>query len=127
VTVSQTPPDPQSPADPPPAGAAGLSADGSWASRHPVAAYTTARLLLFVVPFGLLLFVADFFTALLLAFLFSAIVSIFALRKQRDAMSASIATRAERANQKMAERSAVEDEWDDAQRDPTDGSDRHAG
>ena len=39
------------------------------------------------------------------------------LRKQRDAMSASIATRAERANQKMADRSAVEDEWDDAQRD----------
>ena len=41
-------------------------------------------------------------------------------------MSASIATRAERANQKMAERAAVEDEWDDAQRGPTDGSDRHA-
>jgi hypothetical protein len=125
--VSQTPPDPQAPIDPPASQSSGPTGDGSWASRHPVAAYTTARLLLFLVPFGLLLFVADFFTAMLIAFLFSAVVSIFALRKQRDAMSASIATRAERANQKMAERSAVEDEWDDARRNPADGSDRDAG
>lgn len=120
--MSESPLDPQSPPDVP---STAQADDGSWASRHPVAAYTTARLLLFVVPFGLLLFVSDFFTAMLIAFLFSAIVSIFALRKQREAMSVSIATRAERANQKMAERSAVEDEWDDAQRDPSDGSDRH--
>ncbi len=125
--MSQTSPEPQSPLDGPGAESVGGAGDRSWASRHPVATYTTARLLLFVVPFGLLLFVADFFTALLIAFLFSAIVSIFALRKQREAMSASIASRAERANQKMAERSAVEDEWDDARRDPTDASDGHAG
>ena len=128
--MSQTPPDPQSPLDPSvelAADVAGGAGEDSWASRHPVAAYTTARLLLFVVPFGLLLFVADFFTALLIASLFSAIVSIFALRKQREAMSASIATRAERANQKMAERSAVEDEWDDQRRDPADGSDSSPG
>lgn len=122
--MSQTPPDPQSPLNP----QAPQPIDaGSWVSRHPMATYTTARLLLFVVPFGLLLLVADFFTAMLIAFLFSAIVSIFALRRQRDAMSAAIATRAERANQKMAERSAVEDEWDDARRDPADGSDGHSG
>lgn len=95
---------------------------GSWMSRHPVVTYTLARVVLFVVPFAALYFVADFFTALLIAFLFSAIASIFLLRKQREALSVSIATRAERANRKMAERSAVEDEWDDAQRGDGSGS-----
>ena len=95
----------------------------SWVSQHPMAAYTLGRLVLFVVPFAILYFVADFFTALLVAFLISAVASIFLLRKQRDAMSASIATRAQRANAKMAERSAVEDSWDEAERadDPSGG------
>jgi membrane protein implicated in regulation of membrane protease activity len=98
----------------------------SWASRHPVAAYSLGRLVLFVVPFAILYFVADFFTALLIAFLISAIASIFLLRKQREALSTSIATRADRANQKMADRTAVEDQWDDAQRGDGDGSGSHA-
>ena len=98
-------------------------ADDSWMSRHPMAAYSLGRFVLFAVPFALLYFVADFFTALLIAFLVSAVASIFLLRKQREAMSVSIATRAARANEKMAERSAVEDAWDDAERkgDASDG------
>lgn len=88
----------------------------SWASRHPMAAYSLGRLFLFAVPFAILYVFADFFTALLIAFLVSAVASIFLLRKQREAMSASIATRAARANEKMAERSAVEDSWDEAER-----------
>jgi mannitol-specific phosphotransferase system IIBC component len=70
--------------------------------------------------------VADFFTALLIAFLVSAVASILLLRKQREAMSASLATRAARANEKMAERSAVEDSWDEAKREG-DASDGRVG
>jgi membrane protein implicated in regulation of membrane protease activity len=82
-----------------------------------VVTYSLARLVLFIVPFALLYpFFADFLTAVLIAFLISAIASIFLLRKQREALSGSIATRADRANQKMAERAAAEDDWDDAQR-----------
>ena len=66
---------------------------------------------------------SDFLTAVLVAFLISAIASIFLLRNQRAALSTSIATRAERANQKMAERAAVEDDWDDVQRGDAEGSD----
>lgn len=98
----------------------------SWASRHPMAVYSLGRLVLFAVPFAILYFVADFFTALLVAFLVSAVASIFLLRNQREAMSASIATRAARANAKMAQRSAVEDSWDDAGREP-DSSDGRDG
>jgi membrane protein implicated in regulation of membrane protease activity len=87
-----------------------------------VATYSLARLVLFIVPFALLYFVADFLTAVLVAFLISAIASIFLLRKQREALSGSIATRADRANQKMAERAAAEDDWDDAQRGDSAGS-----
>jgi uncharacterized membrane protein len=100
--------------------------DDSWSSQHPMAAYSLGRLVLFAVPFAVLYFVADFFTALLIAFLVSAAASIFLLRKQREAMSVSIATRAARANEKMAERSAVEDALDDAERQG-DASDGRAG
>lgn len=109
--MSDTAPEPE-PVDEP--SAAGGT---SWASQHPMAVYSLGRVVLFVVPFALLYFVADFFTALLIAFLLSAVASIFLLRKQREAMSASIATRAARANEKMAERSAVEDSWDEAERE----------
>ncbi len=120
--MSQTSSDPQTPEPDSPAPMVG----DSWASRHPVATYSLARLVLFVVPFAILYFVADFFTAMLIAFLISAIASIFLLRKQREALSTSIATRADRANQKMADRAAVEDDWDDAQRGNGDGSGSHA-
>ncbi|MCZ3385700.1 MAG: DUF4229 domain-containing protein [Actinomycetia bacterium] len=118
--MSEPSADPQPPA---PDGPPSTVAD-SWMSRHPAAIYSLARVVLFVVPFAGLYFVADFFTALLIAFLFSAIASIFLLRRQREALSVSIATRAERATQKMADRAAVEDEWDDAQRG--EGSGKHA-
>ncbi len=97
-----------------------------WTARHPVATYSLGRVVLFVVPFAVLYFLADILTAVLVAFLISAVASIFLLRKQRAALSTSIATRAERANQKMAARAAAEDDWDDAQRGEADGSDSRA-
>lgn len=116
----------QSPTEP--ESSASISADisggASWASRHPMAVYSAARLVLFAAPFALLSLFMEFLWALLIAFFFSAIASIFLLRKQRDAFGTSLATRADRANEKMAERSAAEDEWDDVQRD-ADGSDQH--
>ncbi len=102
--------------DPVPADESALPASSAWASRHPVAAYSLGRLVLFAVPFAILYFFFDFFAALLVAFLLSAFASIFLLRSQREAMSGSIASRAERANAKMAERAAAEDSWDDSQR-----------
>lgn len=110
--MSEASSDPKTPAPEP----ATPSASESWMSRHPVLTYSLGRLVLFTVPFALLYFVADFLTAVLVAFLISAIASIFLLRKQREALSTSVATRADRANQKMAERAAAEDDWDDAQR-----------
>ena len=104
--------------DPVPTDESAAPVGGAWVSRHPVAAYSLGRLVLFAVPFAILYFFADFFAALLMAFLLSAFASIFLLRKQREAMSASIATRAARANAKMAERSAVEDSWDEVERAP---------
>jgi mannitol-specific phosphotransferase system IIBC component len=72
---------------------------------------------LFVILFVLLMvLIQNLFVALMTAAIVSSVISVFALRKQRDALSASIATRAERASQKMAERSASEDSWDEAQR-----------
>jgi membrane protein implicated in regulation of membrane protease activity len=110
--------------DQPATAAQDFGAADTWTARHPAATYTLARLVLFVIPFALLLLVSEFFTALLVAFLFSAIVSIFLLRKQREALARSVATRAQRANEKMAERAAAEDAWDDANRvDDADDSD----
>lgn len=89
----------------------------TWTSRHPALTYTGARLLLFGVLFGvLLILVGDLFISLITAAIVSSVLSIFLLRRQRDALSASIASRASRANEKMAERAASEDAWDDAQR-----------
>jgi hypothetical protein len=93
----------------------------SWTARHPALTYTLARFLLFAVLFVLLLVVTrNVFVALITSAIVSSLVSIFALRKQRDALSASIASRAERASQKMAERAASEDSWDEAQRGAAD-------
>lgn len=94
-----------------------------WWLRHPTLAYSAARLILFLVPFLLLLLVLDPLPALVIAFVASALASIFVLSRMRDAMSVSLSTRAERANQKMAERAASEDAWDEAQRTSEDTSD----
>jgi hypothetical protein len=99
-----------------PATADGAAA-GSWTARHPALTYTLARFVLFVVLFAVLVAIfRNLFVALITAAIVSSVVSVFALRRQRDALSMSIATRAERANQKMAERAASEDSWDEAQR-----------
>jgi hypothetical protein len=94
--------------------------DQAWWMRHPTLAYSIARLALFLLPFLILVIFLDPMLALVIAFVVSAVASIFVLSRMRDAMSVSITTRAERAQQKMAERAASEDAWDEARR--TDGS-----
>ena len=94
-----------------------MSETQSWTERHPGATYTGARLAIFAGLFVLLLLIIrNVFIALITAAILSSIISVFALRKQRDALSLAIATRAERANQRMAERAASEDSWDEEQR-----------
>ncbi len=102
---------------------AGPDAPQSWTARHPGATYTLARLTIFLVLLAVLaVVIRNAFVAVVTAAILSSIISIFALRKQRDALSASIASRAQRANDKMAERAASEDSWDNARRDESDGS-----
>ena len=82
--------------------------------------YTAMRIGLFVVPFAVLLLLGfDLFWALVAAAFVSGIVSIFALSRQRDAVSSAISTRGERSQRRMAERAAAEDAWDDEQRSAT--------
>ncbi len=93
-----------------------------WTARHPALTYTVARFILFALLFALLMVVIqNLFVSLITAAIVSSVISVFALRKQRDALSASIATRAERASQKMAERAASEDTWDETQRAASEG------
>ena len=101
---------------------AGRTPDDAWWRRHPSVTYTGARLLLFLIPFVLLLPFLEPLVALVVAFVVSALVSIFVLSGLRDAMSVNLTTRADRANQKMAERAASEDAWDEAQRSGPDAS-----
>ena len=61
--------------EPVPADESATPFEESWVSRHPMAAYSLGRLVLFAVPFAILYFVADFFTALLVAFLVSGMAS----------------------------------------------------
>lgn len=84
---------------------------------HPVAVYTALRAAIFVVPFVVLLVVGvQLVWALLIAALASSLASVFLLSKQRDQMSIALSGRSERMRQRMAEREAAEDEWDDARR-----------
>lgn len=99
--------------------------DQAWWMRHPTLSYSIARLTLFLVPFVILLLFVDPLLALVIAFVLSAVASIFVLSRLRDAMSISLTTRSERARQKMAERAASEDAWDEANRfDDSAGGDR---
>lgn len=99
--------------------------DQAWWMRHPTLSYSVARLILFLVPFLILLLFLDPLLALVIAFIVSAVASIFVLSRMRDAMSVSLTTRSERARQKMAERAASEDAWDEANRsDGSAGGDR---
>ena len=93
------------------------SDDGLVTKGHPMLVYTTLRLLLFAVPFGLLLALgAELVWAILIAALASSIVSIFALSRYRDRLSVSLSERKERTRAKMAERERSEDAWDDEMR-----------
>jgi hypothetical protein len=79
--------------------------------------YTLLRLVLFLVPFGLLLAVGVApIWAMLIGFVVSSLISIFALNRQRDQVSVSLVRRRERIRASMAERTASEDAWDEAQR-----------
>lgn len=83
----------------------------------PVVAYTVLRIALFAVPFGVLLLLrVPAAMALLIAFVLSAALSIFVLSRLRDAMSASLVERRDRAREAKAKRAAAEDAWDEAQR-----------
>lgn len=89
----------------------------SWTQRHPAATYSGLRAVLFAVPFLILLALqVPFVWALLVAFLVSAVASIFVLSRFRDQLSISISQRSERIKERMAEREASEDEWDEARR-----------
>jgi hypothetical protein len=83
----------------------------------PVVTYSLARLGLFLVPFLVLLVLhVALMWAVLIAFVLSSLVSIFVLSRQRDRVSTSIVERRDRIQQTMADRTAAEDSWDEAQR-----------
>ena len=79
--------------------------------------YTLLRVLVFVVVAALLWIVGvRGFWLLLLAIFGSGVVSIFVLRRSRDAASASLATRMSEARWRMQKRTDAEDAWDDQRR-----------
>lgn len=79
--------------------------------------YTLLRLLLFAVVAALCwVFGLRGFGLLLMAVLVSGILSIFVLSRSRDAVSTSLADRMSTIKDRMAERTAAEDAWDDAHR-----------
>jgi len=92
--------------------------------RHPVVSYSVARIALFLLVFGVAVLAgANTFWSLVIGIVVSMVASYFLLSGQRDAISASVVARSERARHRMAERTAAEDAWDDAQRS---GSGREA-
>jgi hypothetical protein len=76
--------------------------------------YTALRLLLFVVVAALLWIIGirDYWL-LLFAILVSGGLSLFVLSRSRDELSASLVNRRERIRQRLAERTAAEDAWND--------------
>lgn len=96
----------------------------------PLFVYTLLRLALFAIPFAILVVLGlDVLWAMLLAALASSIASIFVLNRSRDAVSTALAARSDRAKQRMAERTQVEDAWDDARRstEPDSGAEPLSG
>ncbi len=81
-----------------------------------VIVYTAARLALFGATAGVLYLAgARGFLLLALAVLISGIISFVLLSRQRDAMSASVAARAARLRQSLAEGAAREDDDEPAE------------
>jgi hypothetical protein len=78
---------------------------------HATLAYTTARILLFVVMLGVLYLVGARGLLLIgLAVLISGIVSFVLLSRQRDAMSGAITTRLSNFRQRLDEGTRAEDD-----------------
>jgi hypothetical protein len=89
--------------------------------------YTALRFLVFAVVAALLwIFGLRGFWLLLVAILLSGFVSLFVLNRSRDELSTAYVQRREKIKQRMAERAAAEDSWNDqvrgAPRDPEDGT-----
>jgi hypothetical protein len=79
-------------------------------NRHPVLAYTVARLLLFLAVLGVLyLLGARSLLLLALALLLSGLFSFWLLAGPRQAMSAFLADRMHRVNERIDEAAAAED------------------
>lgn len=82
--------------------------------------YTALRALIFVVVAALLWIIGlRGYVLLLVAVLASGVVSLFALSRSRDALSAALISRHRRLKQRMAERTAAEDAWNDQVRRST--------
>src|SRR5512145_1239486 len=96
----------------------------SWASRgaYPgrvmaLVRYTALRFLVFAVVVALLwLFWLRGFWLLLAGVLLSGFVSLFALNRSRDELSSAYVQRREKIKQRMADRAAAEDAWNDEAR-----------
>jgi uncharacterized membrane protein len=85
--------------------------------RHPVVSYSVARIALFLVVFGIAVIAGmNTFWALVVGLVVSMVASFFLLSRQRDAISANVVERSQRARERSAARTAAEDAWDDAQR-----------
>jgi Protein of unknown function (DUF4229) len=80
--------------------------------------YTALRLLIFVIAAALLWIIGlRGFALLLFAVLLSGIVSLFVLNRSRDELSTALVGRQQRIRQRLADRTAAEDEWNDDVRD----------
>jgi c-di-AMP phosphodiesterase-like protein len=90
--------------------------------------YTLLRVLLFLVV-AALLWIAGMrgFWLLLVAIFVSGVVSVFVLSRSRDAASASVANRVSQVRQRMNERTAAEDAWDEQHRAGSDGRQPNTG
>lgn len=77
--------------------------------------YTALRALIFVIVAALLWIVGlRGFLLLLFALLVSGVVSLFVLNRSRDEVSATLVNRQQRIKQRLADRTAAEDAWDDS-------------
>jgi hypothetical protein len=90
--------------------------------------YTVLRVLLFLAVAALLWIVGlRGLWLVMFAILISGMISIFALSRSRDAASVSLATRAGKIKQRLEERAAAEDAWDEQQRESAASGSRDAG
>lgn len=88
--------------------------------------YTALRALIFAVVAALLWIIGlRGYVLLLVALLASGVISLFALNRSRDELSATVVNLHRRYKQRMAERTAAEDAWNDEVRGATGGDERH--